>query len=185
MKEFFRLSGRVERHKDTMQWWEIESRSSEYSSSHGVTPEFFYLSHIKVAQSLWNISGEEITRLSGFQRFTSSSRGKICEPALATNDTNCEWGVTAAREGLVPSAHAKSLWSKSWGVSVWIYCGPIMAVSRFNKSTLVASFQQYASFVWNKWYKCASCPFLYWVYFANDAKIVKELKKSFCVIWPL
>lgn len=24
--------------------------------------------------------------------------------------------------------------------------------------------------------------FLYWVYFANDARIVKELKKSFCVI---
>lgn len=37
---FFHLFGR---------WWEIESRSSKYSSSHGVTPKFFYLSHIKVA----------------------------------------------------------------------------------------------------------------------------------------
>lgn len=64
-------------YKDRMQWWEFASRSSEYSSSRGVTPKFFYLSHIKAAKSLWNVSGEEIKQLSGFQRFTSFSRGRI------------------------------------------------------------------------------------------------------------
>lgn len=69
--------GRLERYKDGMQWWEMSESSSEYGSSHGVTPEFFYLSHIKAAKSLWNISGEEITQLSGFQRMTYFSRGRL------------------------------------------------------------------------------------------------------------